>query len=176
MRRTTMPEEEGSTVATTNGTTDNRTAINERAIELLNRILEEELAGVVRYTHYSFMVFGHNRIPIVGWLRDQANESMLHAQEAGELITLLGGYPSLNIGSLLDSHRSDVGTILRQSLETESKALDLYRELLTVAKDRSVLLEEYARKQIMAEELHAGEVDKMLRSAGAVAVAAHHPS
>ncbi len=160
-----MPEEEGSTVATTNGTTDNRTAINERAIELLNRILEEELAGVVRYTHYSFMVFGHNRIPIVGWLRDQANESMLHAQEAGELITLLGGYPSLNIGSLLDSHRSDVGTILRQSLETESKALDLYRELLTVAKDRSVLLEEYARKQIMAEELHAGEVDKMLRGA-----------
>jgi bacterioferritin len=161
---------------TTNGKTRTGASIDGRAVDLLNRILEEELAGVVRYTHYSFMVFGHNRIPIVSWLRDQASESMLHAQEAGELITLLGGYPSLNIGSLLDSQRSDVGTILRESLQTEAKALDLYRELLELAKDKSVLLEEYARKQIMAEELHAGEVDKMLRTAGAVAVAAHHPS
>ena len=161
---------------TANGKNGGSSGITDQAIELLNRILEEELAGVVRYTHYSFMVFGHNRIPIVAWLREQASESMLHAQEAGELITLLGGYPSLNIGSMLDSHRNDVGTILRESLQTESKALDLYRDLLTLARDKSVLLEEYARKQIMAEELHAGEVDKMLRSAGAVAVAAHHPS
>jgi bacterioferritin len=36
-----------------------------KVVGLLNRILEVELAGVVRYTHYSLMVFGYNRIPIV---------------------------------------------------------------------------------------------------------------
>ena len=44
-----------------------------RAVQLLNRIFEQELAGVVRYTHYSLLVFGYNRM-IVAWLREQATE------------------------------------------------------------------------------------------------------
>src|SRR5919199_2741591 len=115
----------------------------DKAVALLNRILEQELAGVVRYTHYSLLVFGHNRIPIVAWLRGQAAESLAHAQQAGEMITHLGAYPSLAIGALLDSHQTDVGTILRESLEAEGQALALYRELLALAEGRSVLLEEY---------------------------------
>ena len=134
-----------------------------KAVELLNRILEAELAGVVRYTHYSLLVFGFNRIPIVAWLREQAAESLTHAQQAGEMITHLGDYPSLAIGPLLDTHRTDIGTILRESLEAEARALALYRELLTVVEGRSVMLEEYARQMVQAEELHAGDVDKMLR-------------
>ena len=141
----------------------------EGAVALLNRILEQELAGVVRYTHYSLLVFGHNRIPIVAWLRAQATESLAHAQQAGEVITHLGAYPSLAIGPLLDSHRTDVGTILRESLEAEGQALALYRELLALVEGRSVMLEEYARQMVHAEELHAGEVDKMLRRPGEVA-------
>jgi len=136
---------------------------------ILNRILEQELAGVVRYTHYSFMVFGHGRIPIVSWLRAQADESLLHAQSAGEMITLLGGYPSLSIGPLLDSHKHNVQDILRESLEAESVTLALYRELLENCGDRAIALEEYARKMIATEEMHAGEVDKMLRKPGEVA-------
>jgi bacterioferritin len=141
----------------------------ERAIYLLNRILEEELAGVVRYTHYSFLVFGHNRIPIVSWMREQAAESLSHAQQAGEMITLLGEYPSLAIGPLLDSPQHDVDAIMRESLETEAKALSLYRELLKCAEGRSVILKEYARQMVYAEALHASEVDKMLRKPGDVA-------
>jgi bacterioferritin len=141
----------------------------ERAIHLLNRILEDELAGVVRYTHYSFLVFGHNRIPIVSWLREQAAESLTHAQQAGEMITLLGEYPSLAIGPLLDNHKTDIEAVMRESLETEAKALALYRELLKCAEGRSVILEEYARQMVYAEELHASEVDKMLRRPGDIA-------
>jgi bacterioferritin len=141
----------------------------DKVVATLNRILEQELAGVVRYTHYSFMVFGFGRIPIVSWLQAQATEALAHAQAAGEMITMLGGYPSLAIGRLLDSHQHDIGSILRESLETESEALALYRELLELARDRSVTLEEYARQMIQAEEMHAGEVDKMLRKPGDVA-------
>lgn len=141
----------------------------EKVVAVLNRILEMELAGVVRYTHYSLLVFGYGRIPIVSWLRQQANESLLHAQQAGELITHLGAYPSLSIGPLLDSYQHDIGAMLRESLESEGAALKLYKELLDLVRDRSVLLEEYARQMIHAEELHAGEVDKMLRKPGDVA-------
>lgn len=136
---------------------------NQKVLAVLNRILEHELAGVVRYTHFSFMVFGYGRIPIVSWLRAQADESLVHAQEAGEIITLLGGEHSLAVGPLLDAPQRGTGAILRKSLETESVAVGLYRELLELVKDKSVLLEEYARKMIAAEERHVGEVEKMLR-------------
>jgi bacterioferritin len=147
----------------------------QQVVDLLNRILEQELAGVVRYTHYSFLVFGYSRIPIVSWLRDQANESLVHAQQAGEMITLLGAYPSLAIGPLLDSHQHDIAAVMRDSLATEGQALALYKELLAVVEGRSVMLEEYARQMIYAEELHAGEVDKMLRKPGEVAAFAKQP-
>lgn len=147
----------------------------EQIVNVLNRLLEAELAGVVRYTHYSFLVFGFGRIPIVSWLREQASESLLHAQQVGEWITTLGAYPSLAIGPLLDSHQTDVGVMLRESLEAEGNALRLYRELLTVVEGHSVALEEFARQMIQAEELHAAEVDKMLRKPGQVAAFAPPP-
>ena len=147
---------------------DKHADTGDKVVKLLNRILELELAGVVRYTHYSMMVFGYNRIPIVGWLRDQANESLLHANKAGELITHLGDHPSLSIGPLLETHNHDIGAILRESLEHEAIALQAYRDLLTEVEGKSVMLEEYAREMIYAEELHQGEVNKMLRKPGDV--------
>ena len=138
----------------------------EKVVKQLNRILELELAGVVRYTHYSLMVYGYNRIPIVSWLRSQATESLDHAQKAGELITHLGGHPSLGIGPLLETQNHDVGDILRESLAHEGLALQAYRDLLAEVEGKSVMLEEYAREMIYAEELHRGEVNKMLRKPG----------
>ncbi len=137
-------------------------------VKTLNTILEMELAGVVRYTHYSMMVYGYGRIPIVSWLRGQANESMAHATEAGELITTLGEHPSLSIGPLLETHNHDIGAILRESMDHEKVSLKLYYDLLELVKDKNVMLEEYAREKIFQEETHLGEVDKMLRKPGDV--------
>jgi bacterioferritin len=137
-------------------------------VDVLNSVLETELAGVVRYTHYSFMVYGYNRIPIVAWLRDQATESIGHAQQAGEMITLLGEHPSLSIGKLLETHRHDVGDILREALENERVGLALYSKLLDLVVGRDIMLEEYARRLISEESMHVAEVDKMLRRPGEV--------
>jgi bacterioferritin len=139
-----------------------------KVVTLLNKILETELAGVVRYTHYSLMIFGYNRIPIVSWLREQAAESMGHATQAGEIITALGEHPSLSIGPLLETHKHDVGDILREALENERAGLQLYKDLLVQVEGKSIWIEEYARQMIHAEELHASEVDKMLRKPGEV--------
>lgn len=133
------------------------------AIDILNKILECELAGVVRYTHYSLMVFGHNRIPIVKWLRDQASESLAHASEAGEHITTLGGHPSLKIGKLIETEKHSLNDILKESLEHEETQLNNLYALLKLVEGKSVFLEEYAREMITEEEAHVAEVNKMLR-------------
>lgn len=141
---------------------------NQIAIDALNRIMELELAGVVKYTHYSLMVYGYNRIPIVSWLKSNAQEGIDHAHKAGELVTLLGGHPSLKIGALLETEQHDIGDILRESLEHEKTALAAYYDLLKISEGVSVLLEEYAREMIVQEELHLDEVNKMLRKPGAM--------
>jgi len=140
-----------------------------KVVETLNRILELELAGLVRYLHYSFMIFGHNRIPIVAWLRSQADESQAHAVQAGEHITNLGGHPSLRIGQLLETHKHNVDEILREALGHEEEGLAEYRRLLEQVTGRSIMLEEYARTQIAAEEAHLADIGKMVRKAGSIA-------
>ncbi len=139
------------------------------AIDALNRIMELELAGVVKYTHYALMVYGYNRIPIVSWMKGNADESLAHAHKAGELVTLLGGHPSLKIGPLLETEQHDIGEILRESLEHEKTALAAYYDLLKKVEGHSVHLEEYAREMIVIEELHQDEVNKMLRRPGEMA-------
>ncbi len=138
----------------------------QKVIDQLNLILECELAGVVRYTHYSMMIFGFSRIPIVKWFRDEAAESLQHAQQAGEMVTRLGGHPSLAIGNLLETHQHDIGQILRETLQAEHYALGLYTKLLKLVEGKSVAIEEYARSLIAQEEAHIDEIDKMLRKPG----------
>lgn len=135
-------------------------------VKVLNEILELELAGVVRYTHYSLMIFGHARIPITKWFRDVATESHNHAIEAGEYVTSLGGHPSLQIGPLLETQKHSTDAILEESIEHEILGVKKYRELLDLVQDKDVRLEEYARTMIMDEENHLSEIEKMLRRPG----------
>lgn len=132
-------------------------------VAILDKILQHELAGVVRYTHYALMVTGPNRIPIVQFLQAQANESLLHAQQVGEILTGLDGHPTLGISSIEESHEHSVEAILRESLNHEVQAVAAYRELLDEVADASIYLEEFARGMIGQEELHQMELRKMLR-------------
>ena len=138
-------------------------SIKDKAIKKLNEILELEMSGVVRYTHYSLMIIGHNRIPITAWMKSQAQEGLRHATEAGEMITHFEEHPTLKISNLKESYCHNINQILEESLEHEKASLKLYYDLLDVALSKSVLLEEYARKHIVEEEMHIGEVEKMLK-------------
>jgi bacterioferritin len=134
-----------------------------RTCEILNSIMEYELSGVVRYTHSSIMVSGPHRIPIVQFLQAQANESLLHAQEAGELLTGLEGHPTQKIAPIEETHQHSVKDILQESLDHELRALELYNHLLDTVDGKSIFLEEYARNKIGQEEQHSLELRKMLR-------------
>ena len=135
----------------------------EQVIEKLNQALENEYAGVVRYSHYSLMIFGFNRIPIVAWFRSQSAESLAHAEQIGEKITALGGHPSLKMGSLLETHKHAVGEILKESLEHERAQVDLLHEILSLVEGKDVHLEEFIRGMILDEQEHIYEIEKMLR-------------
>ena len=138
--------------------------LNESKVcDILNEIVELEMAGVVRYAHSSLMVRGPNRIPIVTFLQEQANESLAHALQAGEFITGFDGHPSQQIAHIEESHDHSVVQILQESLDHEMSAVEKYKELLTEVEDASVMLEEYARGQIGMEEQHALEIRKMLQ-------------
>ena len=130
---------------------------------ILNEIMEYELSGVVRYTHSSLMVAGPHRLPIVDFLKEQASESLQHAQQAGELLTGLDGHPSQKIANIVETNNHSIKDILEESLDHELHALSLYKKLLTCVEDKSVYLEEYARAQIGEEEQHSLELKIMLK-------------
>ena len=133
---------------------------------ILNEIMEYELAGVVRYTHSAMMVSGPYRLPIVTFLKEQAAESLMHAQQAGELIVGLDGHPSQRIAKIDETHRHSIKDILEESLGHELHALSLYKKLLSNVADRSIYLEEYARGLIGEEEQHSLELKAMLKDFG----------
>jgi len=133
-------------------------------IKKLTEVFDLELSGVIRYTHYSLMIFGHNRLPLVDFFKAQASESLDHANLAGEHITGLGGHPPLNINNIKETFKHDISEILKETLEHEKKAIRVYYELLDIIDNKSIYLEEYARTMIGQEELHVLEVEKMLKT------------
>ncbi len=136
---------------------------NKKIIDCLSKIFQAEMAGIVRYLHYSFMIMGHNRIPIQKWFRDQAQESTAHTVEVGELITSYGGHPPMVSAKVEESNKHGVDQILKESLEFETATLGLYKELVKIAVEcDDIALEEFARGQVMAETNHLHEVRKML--------------
>tara|TARA_X000000950_G_scaffold35601_1_gene38065 strand:+ start:386 stop:823 length:438 start_codon:yes stop_codon:yes gene_type:complete len=134
-----------------------------QAISLLNNILEYELAGVVKYTHFALMVTGPNRLILDKFFKGQASESLDHAQQAGELLTGLGGHPSQKIPKIEETNKHTINDLLNESLVHESKAIDLYKALLNCSEGKSLYIEEYAREMIKQEEMHSIEIKKMLR-------------
>ena len=135
-------------------------------MEILNKIMEYELSGVVRYTHYALMITGRDRLSLTQFFKDQATESLLHAQEAGEIVTGLGGHPSLKIQIIEESNKHSSVDLLNESSEHEKDAVGLYKIILEIVKDESIYIEEYARGMIGEEEQHSLELKKMLKDFG----------
>ena len=135
-----------------------------KIIKKLSEILNLELTGVIRYTHYALMIFGANRLPLIEFYRQQAKESLMHADMVGEHITGLGGHPPLNTENIKETHKHNIRDILSETLQHEKQAIETYYELLQLVQDKSVYLEEFARSMIGQEELHALEVEKMLKN------------
>jgi bacterioferritin len=131
--------------------------------DILNKVMQAELAGVVRYTSYALIIVGPNRLPLVAFMKSQATESLAHALQVGELLTGLDGIPAVTIQDIDGPAPGSMADVLESSLEHEQGALTLYKELLREVEGKSIYLEEFSRSQIAAEELHVMELRKLLR-------------
>jgi bacterioferritin len=138
------------------------TPVNPKALDVLGKIFQAEMAGIIRYLHYSFMIMGYNRIPIQKWFRDQANESMAHAVIIGEKITALGGHPPMISSKVEETNQHSISKLLEESLIHEREALVFYQELVKLSGD-NIPLEELARQLLREETEHIEEVEKMLK-------------
>jgi bacterioferritin len=135
---------------------------NTEILKVMNQIYEQEVSGIIRYMHYSFMIMGHHRIPIQKWLREQSAESMDHAVLIGEKITSLGGHPKMAAAAIDESGNHSVNQILQESLKFEEETLNLYKKLVKLAGE-DIALEELARTMVRQETEHLEEVRKMVR-------------
>ena len=136
---------------------------SKEVLTCLAKLYQQEMSGIHRYLHYSFMIMGHNRIPIQKWFRDQANEAQAHAVIVGEKITSYGGHPPLISETIEENNRHGVHELLQESLSFELQGLELYKQLVKLAGD-DIALEELARDFVRTETEHVDEVRKMLRN------------
>jgi bacterioferritin len=135
--------------------------------DALQRLHSSELSGVVRYLHYAHMIFGANRIPIVAWLKEQANESLDHAWKIGEKLTALGIHPEMKVIPPKETGKHDVLAVLREALDYERAGLDDYKKLLRIVWETTPedsALEDWVRGFVTVETEHLEEAEKMLRT------------
>ena len=132
-----------------------------KTVELLNAIISFELAGVVRYTYYSLIAIGSKQTDLVDFFKEQASESLTHAQKVGEILTNFNGQSHLKFASI-DVQKQSMKQLLAASWEHETKALELYKELLEIVEGKNVYIEEFVRKMIAEEGDHSLELKNML--------------
>ena len=136
----------------------------EKLIKALNKDLEREMAGIVRYLHHSFIVFGPNRGPLVQMFRDQANEATAHAIQLGEKITALGGHPTVKVDQVFEPGHQTVEDMLAEDLKAEKQQLGLYTEQLREFSDENLPMKLMLEQIIISEQDHVDEMGKYLRT------------
>ena len=137
---------------------------NEKLIKALNIDLEREMAGIVRYLHHSFIIFGPNRGPLVQMFRAQATESLNHAILLGEKITALGGHPTVKVEQVFEPGHQTVEDMLAEDLKAEKYQLQLYTEQLKEFGDSNLPMKLMLEQIIVSEQTHVEEMEKYLRT------------
>ena len=136
----------------------------EKLIKALNKDLEREMAGIVRYLHHSFIVFGPHRGPLVQMFRGQATESMTHAIQLGEKITALGGHPTVRVDQVFEPGDQSVEDMIAEDLKAERAQLELYTQQLKEFGDDNLTIKLMLEQVIIAEQTHVDEMEKYLRT------------
>lgn len=136
----------------------------QKLIQALNKDLEKEMAGIVRYLHHSFIVFGPNRGPLVQMFRQQATESMTHAIQLGEKITALGGHPTVSVAQVFEPGHQTVEDMIEEDLKAEKDQLKLYSDQLKEFGDDNLPMKLMLENIIVTEQTHVEEMEKYLRT------------
>lgn len=128
-------------------------------IENLNKALSIELAAVIQYSQHSYLVTGHEREVFKDWFRDQAEEAQEHAESLGDKVVSLGGVPTVEPGVIRQS--VDVSEMLKQDLELEREALNVYMAAWASCDDNDLPQKFWLEGRISDEQMHIEELEKL---------------
>lgn len=130
-------------------------------IEKLNKALALEYAAAVQYIQHAAVITGAQYQSIAKELVVHANEEIAHAVSVSTLINDLEGTPTIDVEKRFTA--ADGKKMLEQDLKGEQIAIDLYKELITIANE----LKEYGIAQILTgilanEEEHKRDLTNAL--------------
>ncbi|MBD3157095.1 ferritin-like domain-containing protein [Candidatus Peregrinibacteria bacterium] len=125
----------------------------EEFIDKLNKALEWEYASAIQYVQHAAVITGPEYDAIAEELVIHSNEEMAHAVTVSDMISDLGGTPTIDVEERNIS--DDSKTMLEQDLEGEEIAISLYKELIGMAEE----LKEYGIRRglediLLQEEEH----------------------
>ncbi len=119
----------------------------EQFVDELNKDLEWEYAAAVQYVQHAAMMTGPEYDSISKELVVHSNEEMLHALKISELITDLGGTPTIEVETREISEDSKI--MLAQDLKGEELAVSRYKERIRQAEE----LGEYGIRRVLEDIL-----------------------
>ena len=124
-----------------------------KLIEKMNQALGLELRAINLYAHYAAYVKGLNRIQLEPIFQQEANESMVHSNIVRSAIVKLGGIAVTERNQTPIEHVSSYVDMLAESLKTETKAAEVYGDLM-------VMIEEAGDAELLdaIEQIYLAEV------------------
>jgi bacterioferritin len=131
----------------------------DRAIELLNGLLQLEYTGLAQYTQHGFLVRGPERVVWAKWFQDEAEECLGHARLLGEKIVALGGVPTVERLSVQQA--ATLEEMLALDLDLERRAVSGYQEALD-ALSADTALRVMMENQVFEETTHVEELERIL--------------
>jgi bacterioferritin len=129
-------------------------------IGVLNRILAREYAGVIQYSQHSFLVQDLFREVYTDYFRDSSRECHGHAHQVGEMISGLGGMPTVEPASIRQA--TELTEMLQQDLALEREVLQAYLDAIDAAADH-VLLRQMLEHMADDEQRAVWHLEKILQ-------------
>jgi len=141
-----------------------------KVIELLNKAFADEWLAYYQYWIGAQVVRGPMRDAVVAELLEHATDELRHAQMLSQRIIQLGGTPLLDPKmwdtyancSYLTPSDPFVKTILRQNIEGEQCAIDVYNDLLSTTLHKDVITYNMAYEILNDEVEHEDDLQALL--------------
>lgn len=141
-------------------------------VNLLNKALADEWLAYYQYWIGAKVVTGIMQGPVAGELIEHANDELRHAGMLAERILQLGGTPILDPQEWQKQNNCGydapkdfkVKPILKQNIQGEQCAIDVYTKITDFTKDKDIITYHMALEILHDEVEHEDDLENLLEN------------
>lgn len=134
---------------------------SQRLLDLLNDGIAREISASVQYMWHHVMAVGMRSPEVRDKIEEIAIVEMKHAERIAERLDYLGGVPTTKPTPI--EMGKDLETIIKQNVQKEKEAIDLYKKIIKLAADEGDSTTRLMFEEILAdEEEHHNEFKTLL--------------